>query len=275
MAYGVAAESFSNIPALKSAGFIDMHQVIHGGGQQPDTSFVTACKSAGCSPILNNGNDGGPGWNGSSSYYPPLASAGYMAAGGESEQNDEDQSIMASLIFMNYGGEGAGSGNDNIFPSPCSAVTGHGCASYLETYLVGAVWMDTGEITTAAVSSKNAGCKEVGILIGAYMSPNYGMGSVSYYEALANQFESAGVTCAGFLLWSGYGSDGNSSLTEGSNASIMSGLMAIWPPNMTTIDKRFGGVGPSPTPPKPGPTPSVTPNINICVNVKESQPGFQ
>ena len=264
--YGICGASFSNPSALKSAGFIDFHQVIPGGGSSPDTSFVGTCTSLGVSPILNNGNDGVAGWNGSDSYYATLASDGYMAAGGESEHNAEDQSIMSHMIFMNYGGQGTGGtggGNNDIFGGgECSGVTGHGCASYLESYTDGSPALISAEaMAQSAASCKDHGCKEVGVMIGGW-GVNYGWGA-SVYIAMADAFSSAGVTCAGFVLWNGEGSDGNA--TYSSSASIISGLKAQWPPDTRTIKTRFAG---GPTPPGPTPTPTPTPPVGTANNVR-------
>ena len=259
MAYGIAGASFSNPSALKAANFIDFTIVVYSGSA-PDTGFVSTCKNYGVSPIFNNGNDGIAGWGGgSSSYYPGVASAGYMAAGGESEVNAEDQAIMASLIFMNYGGAGTGGnagGNNDIFNgfAHCTGATGKGMASYLESYTDSSM-ISAADMGTAAGICKDHGCKETGIMIGTWAGSDYGAG-VSTYESMVDAYSSHGVTCGGFVVWNGHGTDANSNYSE--CASIISGLQAAYPPDMTTIDKRFGGVGPTPGPTPPSPQPGPT-----------------
>ena len=255
MAFGICGATFPDMAALKSAGFIDMHQVIGGGGQHPDTSFVTQCQSLGVSPILNNGNDGVAGWDGSDSYYATLASDGYQAAGGESEHDAEDQSIMSHMIFMNYGGQGTGgvSGNNDIFGGgECSHVSGKGCASYLESYTSGSM-ISASDMAAAAAANKKAGCKEVGIMIGNWALADYGA-DVSTYSAMVDAFTAAGVTCAGFVLWLGEGSDANQ--TYNNNQSLMNGLISKYGHSTQTIGQRFTGVTPV------GPVTPVTPTIN-------------
>lgn len=84
MAYFISGSGYSNLNVLRTAGLIDLHYVIHGGGVTPSAQVVTDCNNAKMSPVLNNGNDGIPGWNGSNSYYVNIANQGWHAAGGES-----------------------------------------------------------------------------------------------------------------------------------------------------------------------------------------------
>ena len=276
MAYGIAGASFSNPSALKSAHYIDFHIVVYSGSG-PDTGFVSTCNGLGVSPIFNNGNDGIAGWGGgSSSYYPNLASAGYMAAGGESEVNAEDQACMASLIFMNYGGAGTGGnagGNNDIFNgfAHCTGATGHGMASYLESYTDSAM-IGAADMGTAAGICKDHGCKESGIMIGTWAGSDYGAGA-STYQSMVDEYSSHGVTCAGFVVWNGHGTDANSNHAE--CASIISTLQSAYPPDTRTIKVRFAG-GPSPGPgPGPTPTPSGTgPNVRINARQRLYQAGY-
>ena len=67
----------------------------------------------------------------------------------------------------------------------------------------------------------------------------------------AQQMEANGVTCAGMVVWGGYGSDMNSVYNE--FASWYQEWMAAYPPTSITMKNRFGA-GPTPTPP----TPSIT-----------------
>ena len=115
MVYGVSGDSYNDLKALRSSGIIDCHFIIHGGGSSPPTNFVADCTAAGVSPVLNNGNDGAAGWNGSDSYNANVAAMGFHAVGGESEQAPEIDSIMNHLIFLDYGGEGtAGNIQDGL-----------------------------------------------------------------------------------------------------------------------------------------------------------------
>jgi hypothetical protein len=211
-------------------------------------------------PVLNNGNDGNRGWDGSANYYQRVAAAGYIAAGGESERDDrdgEDQAIMASLPFMNYGGEGTGGrgcGNNDIFTGGniCRGVKGYGCASYLESYTSNSM-ISADCMADAAVVCKQAGCKEVGIMIGPWAGQDYGAGAGTY-AAMVNAYEAKGVTCAGFVVWNGHGTDANSNHNQ--VAGIIQTLQQTWPPDTRPLNVRFAG---GPTPPGPGPTPPPTP----------------
>jgi hypothetical protein len=283
MVYGIAGASFSNTSALKAAGFIDFHLVVYATND-PGTSFVNTCHSLGVSPILNNGNDGCWGWGGgsgncpgqmgnSSSYYPALASEGWMAAGGESEMGNEDAAIQANMIFMNYGGEGtggAGCGNNDIYGGYAHAtVSGKGTASYLESYTSSSM-ISASCMASAAVACKNAGCKEVGIMIGPWAGADYGADENTYI-AMVDAFASSGVTCAGFVVWNGHGTDANANYNE--VESVIRALQTKYPANMTTIDKRFGGVSPTPTPtPTPVGSASGLCKLTANIRVQEYQP---
>ena len=254
MVYFIAGESYSNLAAIKNAGIVDVHLVIHGGGVTPPQQFVTDCNNQGLSPILNNGNDGQSGDGGNAQYYPQVAAMGYHAAGGESEQGDEIDRCMANLIFLDYGGEGTGGGTDDdvwnvTHPGP---VSGHGAAGYYETYDASSNFWGWNVVGSGMLHAKAHGVKEIGIMIGSWMMSH---SSVQDYITLAQNMESNGITCAGFGVWSGYGNDMNSVYSE--FASWYQQLMAIWPPTNVTMKNRF--TGPTPTPPDPTVTFSSAP----------------
>jgi hypothetical protein len=84
-------------------------------------------------------------------------------------------------------------------------------------------------------------------MIGGWMI-NHGVGAQPYID-LIRKIEAKGVTCSGVVLWWGHGTDMNT--TYNLNAGIIKALMAIWPPDMTTLKNRFGGSTPVPTPKPP------------------------
>jgi hypothetical protein len=198
---------------------------------------------------MNNGNDGISGCSGyePNSYYKTVASLGWHAAGGESEPAAEWNAIMANLIGMDYGGEwNCCTDLSNIWVHQMKGqkVSGKGMAAYLETY-VGVCRVDLcpDAVVNAAVACKNAGCKEVGLMIGNWMI-NHGFNAQSYINII-QAMEAKGVTCAGVVLWAGYGADMNSVYNQ--NASIIKALQAVYPPNMTTLKNRFTGTPGKPT----------------------------
>ena len=241
MVYGVSGDSYSDLKALRSAGIIDCHYIIHGGGSAPPTGFVTDCNAAGVSPVLNNGNDGAAGWNGSDSYNANVAAMGFHAVGGESEQADEIDSIMNHLIFLDYGGEGTGGGtNDCVWCSTHSApVHGFGAASYMETYDSATNLWGWDVMSQGMLSAKAHGVKEIGLCVGTWMINH---SSAQDYINIAQQMEANGVTCAGMVIWGGYNSDMNAVYNE--FASWFQAWQAIWPPTNVTMKNRFGGAPP-------------------------------
>jgi hypothetical protein len=259
MVYGIAGESCSNIAALKNAGFIDFHLVIHGGAAPTTQSgFVQRCNAAGVSPIMNNGNDGISGCQGydPESYYKQVASLGWHAAGGESEPKAEWKAIMNNLIGMDYGGEWnccQDLSNIWVHQMQSEVVSGKGMAAYLETY-VGVCRVDLcpKEVVNAAVACKAHGVKEVGLMIGSWMV-NHGFGAQAYLDII-DQMEARGVTCAGVVLWSGYNQDMNA--VYAANAGVITGIQAVHPPRLVTLKERFAG---------PIPTPVPIPMINVDV----------
>jgi len=242
--YFISGDSYSDLAALRSAGIIDFHYVIHGGGVTPSAQVVADCNAAGISPVLNNGNDGGAGWNGSDAYYVNIASQGWHAVGGESEQAGEIDSIMNHLIFLDYGGEGTGgSTNDDVWAVTHSApVHGFGSAGYYETYDGSSNLWGWDTIGNSLLDCKAHGVKEIGIMVGSWMMSH---STAQDYITLAQDMESHGITCAGIGVWGGYGNNANNLYNEFS--SWYQEWMAIWPPTNITMKNRFGGVTPGVT----------------------------
>jgi hypothetical protein len=199
------------------------------------------------SPILNNGNDGSAGWDGSDSYNANLAAQGWHAVGGESEQAPEIDSIMNHLIFLDYGGEGTGGGtNDDVWAATHSApVHDHGCAGYYETYDGSSNFWGWGTIGHSLLDCKAHGVKEIGIMVGTWMINH---SSAQDYITLAQNMESNGITCAGIGVWGGYGNNANN--VYNTFASWYKQWQAIWPPETRTMKERYTP-GPGPAPPAP------------------------
>jgi hypothetical protein len=266
--YQLAASSFSNVPTLWNQGFADLIQVTSPGAGA-DASFVAACQAVGASPIMNNSNDGSGGCGGQNctSYYQALAAAGIQAVGGESEGAVEDTAIMNSLIFWNCGGEGTGgpTGNNNIWAATggnAGAVMGpKGCASYLESYTSNSM-ISASELGQEAGYNKDAGCKEIGIMIGSWCSNDYGANADTYLE-IADEYVSNGVNPAGFSYW--YVEGDSSAFAE---LAMMQTLMETYTPIKENILTRFGdSPGPAPTP-KPATPANFTWGINQLVGTQ-------
>ena len=264
MVYFVSGDSYSDLGALRAAGIIDLHYVIHGGGSSAPSSVVADCNAAGLSPILNNGNDGAAGWDGSDAYNANVAAQGWHAVGGESEQAPEIDSIMSHLIFLDYGGEGTGGGTDDdvwnvTHPGP---VSGHGAAGYYETYDGSSNFWGWDVVGPGMLHAKAHGVKEIGIMVGTWMMSH---STPQDYITLAQDMEANGITCAGIGVWGGYGNDANNVYNE--FASWFQAWQAIWPPTNVTMKNRFAG----PTPPTPATvnfasTPTIVGgNMNIFV----------
>ena len=257
MVYFVSGDSYSDLGALRAAGIIDLHYVIHGGGSSAPSSVVADCNAAGLSPILNNGNDGAAGWDGSDAYNANVAAQGWHAVGGESEQAPEIDSIMSHLIFLDYGGEGTGGGTDDdvwnvTHPGP---VSGHGAAGYYETYDGSSNFWGWDVVGPGMLHAKAHGVKEIGIMVGTWMMSH---STPQDYITLAQDMEANGITCAGIGVWGGYGNDANNVYNE--FASWFQAWQAIWPPTNVTMKNRFAG----PTPPTPATVNfASTPNTTI------------
>ena len=257
MVYFVSGDSYSDLGALRAAGIIDLHYVIHGGGSSAPSSVVADCDAAGLSPILNNGNDGAAGWDGSDAYNANVAAQGWHAVGGESEQAPEIDSIMSHLIFLDYGGEGTGGGTDDdvwnvTHPGP---VSGHGAAGYYETYDGSSNFWGWDVVGPGMLHAKAHGVKEIGIMVGTWMMSH---STPQDYITLAQDMEANGITCAGIGVWGGYGNDANNVYNE--FASWFQAWQAIWPPTNVTMKNRFAG----PTPPTPATVNfASTPNTTI------------
>jgi len=238
MIYFVSGDSYSDLGALKKAGIIDLHFVVHGGGVTPPAKVVADCNAAGLSPILNNGNDGIAGWDGTSQYYPNIAAQGWHAVGGESEQEAEIDSIMANLIFLDYGGEGTGGGtNDDVWNvTHPGNVRGHGAVSYMETYDSATNFWGWNVVGPGMLHAKARGVKEIGITVGTWMKSRT---SAQLYITLAQSMEANGMTCAGIGVWGGYGNNANN--IYNSFADWFAAWQAIWPPETRTMKQRFRG----------------------------------
>ena len=275
MVYFVSGDSYSDLHALRSGGIIDLHYVIHGGGSSAPAQVVADCNAAGLSPVLNNGNDGAAGWNGSDSYNANLAAQGWHAVGGESEQAAEIDSIMDHLIFLDYGGEGtAGTAEENgvnelgeplksndcvwcaTHPAP---VHGHGAASYMETYDSATNFWGWNVLSQGVQSAKAHGVKEIGICVGTWMLNH---SSAQDYINLAQAYEANGITCAGIGVWGGYNNNANN--IYNTFASWFKAWQAIWPPTNVTMKNRFTG---------PTPTPGPAPPAHIMVNSSPAAAG--
>lgn len=252
IAYSVAGGSWSDLSALKAAGFIDAHFVSDTGsynqGGLTGASFVAAANAAGMSPVLNNGNDGQPGWNGSEDYYVTVKAMGFHAAGGESETAQEVLACMKYLPFMTYGGEYGGcAGLSNIWTHGSPGPSGFGQLAYLESYCMPAN-LCASAVVEAMVKAHDVGCKEVGLMIGAWMTTSGGITSAQPYIDIIASFEKqTGAPCAGVCLWGGRAYSMNQNYVLGNNPGIIKGIQAVWPPNMTVLKDRLGGVSGNPT----------------------------
>jgi hypothetical protein len=246
MVYFIAGDSYSDLSAIRNAGIVDVHLVIHGGGVTPPQQFVTDCNNAKVSPICNCGNDGANGDGGDPQYYTRMAAMGYHAGGGESEKADEMDRCMDNIIFLNYGGEGLNP-EDDVFSGVHPAVVhGKGCASYMETYDSATNFWGWNVVGQSMLNAKAHGVKEIGICVGSWMINH---STAQNYIQLAQDMEAHGITCAGIGVWSGYGNNMNSLLNE--FGSWYKAWQAVWPPETRTMKERFTGPTPTPTPPTP------------------------
>jgi hypothetical protein len=257
-AYQLCARSFSNIPWLKSQGYIDLVLIENIAGSCPccgvAQSFIDACTAAGMGSLLNNGNDAGGGYGttgpGCGGYYAGLKAQGLSGAGGESEGLPEVQDLLAisgtSWVFMNYGGQGTGgpTGNNNIWANQgghCSysggatISAGQKCSTFLEPYAPGL--MSAQEVATEAVYNYDAGCFEVGLLVADWYADRMSSSAADIYISYADAMASAGVPCAGFQYWYVGGDSG------GFYSKCMHDLMTQFPPSSSNILTRAGGSG--------------------------------
>ena len=268
MVYGVAASSDSlpapyklkrtsttplpkptllqTVAPLKAQGIIDFLQVIPDGAY-PDSSFISDCKANGVTCGVNNSNDGmSSAW--SLGYYQQMASSGVQWAIGETESGAEMYAMMTAsptLIAGTYGGEGTGcspAGNNDIWCgnqyTPSGGAIKNKVNAWLECYTSNSM-LSADEIATEAALNKDAGCFEVGLLPGVWCEADYGATAETYLEMI-DAMASQGVPCAGLQMW----------YYQGGFVfpDIFTGVMAEYPPNMTPILQRAGGVTPPPTP---------------------------
>ena len=266
--YGISAETYDDLKAIYNAKIVDTCIVMHGGGATPPTQFPIDAKAAGTSRLANNGNDGVGGWDGSASYYPNMAKLGYVGCGGESEQGNEIDAIMADMTFIDMGGEGtAGGTNDDVWAvtHPGNA-SGHGACGRYETYDNSSNFWGWNVIGNSLLDCQRHKVKEVGILIGNWMlwhlaQTEYDalsteektatsleamymdkLGAVDEYIQLAHDMEANGIPFGGMWVWAGYGSNMNSLYTQ--FASWYQSFMAVWPADMRTMDVRYAPAPP-------------------------------
>ena len=231
------------------------------------------------SPILNNANDSGGG-GGSLGGYQALKSAGWQAAGGETNSDAEINTVMdANLVYIDYAGW---TGPDSLRSIYAEGIKAHGggIAAYFETYGSGdapgvsyaGCGITTDVMANMASQAHTAGAKEVGILIGAWHL-DWG---ASPYLGLATAIENAIGSFGGFLVWQGY-SGGSCDAMASQSASLLSSLQSTWPgQTTTTIYNRVNGGGPTPGPtPTPTPTPAGTANnVRMNARVRSYQAGY-
>jgi hypothetical protein len=243
MVFGMAADVWPNaagsISSLWSAGYADfiLLEPSMGSMSMPNSTFISQCNAVGASPIFQTSDSSTGGcYGGCSAYYASIAKAGIQAAGGESGTGTEDAAIMENLIFYNMGGEGTGgvTGNNDIFGGREHAkVTGYGCASYLKSYTKSGV-ISIADMGTAAGVNKDAGCYEVGIVVGDSSQSSFGA-NVEFYELIVDEYASNGVLCAGFMCWA---------MVKGGDfqsPGVMTTLMTKYTPIQANIKSRFAG----------------------------------
>ena len=266
MVYGLAASSDSNptpyklkrtsttplpkptliksIAPLKALGAIDFLEVL-GDGSFPDLSFIQDCQNNRVTCGINNSNDG-MSQNWSLIYYQQLASAGVQWVIGESESGAEMCAMMQAapgkLIAGTYGGQGTGgpTGNNDIFAgnqyTPNCTIKPGTLNIFLETYTASSM-ISASEIGTEAGINKDNGTFEQGLCIGEWAQNDYGAGAETYAE-MCDEMASQGAPCAGFQWW----------YTQGGFQwpALFDDLKSMYPPNMTPILQRAGGVTPPP-----------------------------
>ena len=227
MVFQICATSFSNPAGAKSAGYIDCVVEAGSGCVQPPGGFITACHGQGMGALMQN-SDSGSGGCSDTSYLSGLASAGLDAVGGESEGGAEIDAIMQYLPFMNYGGEGTGgtTGNNCVWSS-CGGNDGasvgkYGCSTFLETYTTDSM-LSASEIGQEAGMNYDAGCFEVGILVGSWSYGDYGAGVSTYQEMVDEIASQSKKPCVGFQWWYVEG-DGS-----GAPSNDSGGVMASYP----------------------------------------------
>lgn len=258
VSYGVTGTSVSNPASIKSSYHVIDLTLCVPSGTTPDNSFANAVNSAGMSPILNNANDQGGG-GGNYGYYQALKSAGWMAAGGETNGDAEINTVMdAGLVYIDYAGW---TGPDSLRSIYSEGITAHGggLAAWFETYgsndgngvSYAACGITTDVMANMAEQAHAAGAKEVGLLMGDWHN-DWG---AAPYEGLATAIEDAIGSFAGFMIWIGYSYPRSCDTVAAAGAGLLSALQSSWPAQTTaTIDTRTGGGGPAPPTPNPGPT---------------------
>ena len=273
--YGVTGTSVSNPSAIKSTYHV-IDLTLATSGMSPNNSFATACNSAGMSSILNNANDSGGG-GGSLGGYQALKSAGWMAAGGETNSDTEINAVMDSeLVYIDYAGW---TGPDSLRSIYSEGIKAHGggISAWFETYgsndgsgvSYAGCGITTDVMANMASQAHAAGAGEVGLLMGIWHL-DWG---ASPYEGLATAIENAIGSFAGFLVWQGY-SGGSCDDCASEASSLLSSLQSSWPGQTTStmVQRIKGGPTPGPTP-TPAPTPGTAPNCYINVRQRQYQAG--
>jgi len=247
--YGITGTSVSNASNIKSTYKVIDLTICVPSGTTPDSSFASACNAAGMSAILNNANDSGGGGE-NLGFYQSMKSAGWMGAGGETNSDDEINTVMDSgLIYIDYAGWTGPDSLRSIYSEGIKAHDG-GIGAWFETYGSGdapgvsyaGCGITTDVMANMATQAHNAGAKEVGLLIGNWHL-DWG---AEPYMALATAIENSIASFAGFLIWVGYAVNAYSSCDAQASAasSLLSALQSSWPAQTQyTMAQRFGGSG--------------------------------
>ena len=259
MVFQTCATSFSNPAAAKSAGYIDCVYINPSNGGNPPSGFMSACHAAGCGALFNNMNGPGCGTGEGASYYSAMAGQ-VDAVGGEALPGGEMDTIMEYLTLMEYGGQGSGgpTGNNDPWAGSCDGSTAHvgkyGCSIFIEPYTSSSM-NSASECGQEAGINYDAGCFEVGVIVGSWCYSDYGAGVGTYQEIADEMASQTKKGCVGFQWW--YIQGDGSGAPSNDSGGVMAGLMSAYGKNMTPIYDRKKGV--TPTPPSPSPSPSPSP----------------
>jgi len=222
-------------------GFMDACVNGHGT-DHVSQDFVNQCKARGMSPIYFGGNDGTStaGGGDPAQVYQMLANMGYDAAGGESTGAQEEIIAQEYIAFLNAGGEGLQPNQDSFGNLGFTANGKYGVISYIESYNFPATFVHD-DCLNAMIHAAKVGCREVGIMIGAWMPVQSDI-----YLQLASDFVSAGYRFGGFHLWWGIGTSMSATVQKWADA--IKEMQVPWPADMRDLKTRLGGATPTPTP---------------------------